>query len=78
MGKMGSPVELKPESCRKVDKRKRDCELDMICTLFSFTSLFAGTPPTQNSPTMANDSLPDLQEQWQWDHQNQLVVISLL
>jgi hypothetical protein len=27
---------------------------------------------------MADGSLPDLQEQWQWDHCNCLVVISLL
>jgi hypothetical protein len=75
---MRNPVESVPEPHRKVDKRKLDFLFATQLHVVSFTSLFAGASPTGNSPTMANDSLLDLQEQWQWDHCVRLVVISAL
>jgi hypothetical protein len=75
--KIRNPVEFVLKPCRKADQRK----LNFICRANArwFIHFYLHpTSPTQNSPTMANDSLPDLQEQWQWHHLNHIVVISLL
>jgi hypothetical protein len=74
---MNTSVECVLDPRRKMDKRK----LDFICHINTsyFIHFSCATPiATPNGLTMANGSLPDLQEQWQWDHCKPLVVISLL
>jgi hypothetical protein len=61
-----------------VDKRKLDFLFTVYLPVISITFLFATPIATPNGRTMANDSLPDLQQQWQWNRGNRLVVITLL
>jgi hypothetical protein len=74
--KMRSPVAFVLESYRRVDKRKLDFFAGHVFAR-NFDHFYT-TSPTPNGRTMANDSVLHAQQQLQWDHRNQLVVISLL
>jgi hypothetical protein len=75
---MRSPVAFVLESCRKVDKRKLDFFAARVFASNFYHFFCHTTSPTPNGRTMANDCILHAQQQWQWDHRNQPVIISLL